>query len=1135
MFLEKVKDSWKNDIDVQNLIQSLLDQSYKGNKYNWINGVPKRKGKVVVGGNEQLRKDLIKHFHSEVIGGHSGVHVTTKKLSVVFYWKGLKKMVKQLIRECDIYQRQKPDLSAYLRLIQPLPLPQRIWTEVTMDFIKKLSLSHGKSVIMVVVDRQSKYAHFMALSHPFSASQVAQVFMDNVYKLHGLPDSIINGQTEVVNRCLSCYLRCMNGEKPKEWVKWLLLAEFWYNTNFHSAINTPYEAVYYQTPPIHILYVPGESKIEGVDRTLRTREEVVQMLKFHLKSLIDRDWSVWPKAEIICHEKVVRIPLLDGKVLRVLGKKPKEKMRQLMSAKAKEKKQEEIVVVRDFPEVFPDDLSGLPPVQEIKTTQGTPGLRVSFDQAHRLGEHRIDNLFDQLQGPQYFSKIDPRSGYHQLRVHEDDIPNTPFRTRYGHFKFTVMPFGLTNAPATREEHEDHLGLVLELLKKERLYGKFSKYPSKIEAVKNWESPRTPSKVCSFLGLVGYYRRFIENFSKIAKPLTVLTQKSKTFDWGEEQENAFQTLKDKLCIAPILALPDGLKDFVVYCDASGLGLVADALSRKERAKPKIVRAMNMTLQSNIKDRILTAQKEKGKQAPRFIGPFEIIEKVGIVAYLLDLPKELNGVHDTFHVSNLKKCLADPTLQVPLDEIQVDDKLNFIEEDVEIMEREFKKLKQSGIAIVKVWYVIGVATLRALVRVGNQTSGDARSWYMISEDARSWYMISEDAKSWYLLWKVMFLEKVKDSWKNDIDVQNLIQSLLDQSYKGNKYNWINGVPKRKGKVVVGGNEQLRKDLIKHFHSEVIGGHSGVHVTTKKLSVVFYWKGLKKMVKQLIRECDIYQRQKPDLSAYLRLIQPLPLPQRIWTEVTMDFIKKLSLSHGKSVIMVVVDRQSKYAHFMALSHPFSASQVAQVFMDNVYKLHGLPDSIISDRDKVFMSRFWRAMFAELKVKLKFSSAYHPQTNGQTEVVNRCLGCYLRCMSGEKPKEWVKWMALLEFWYNTNFHSAINTTLYEAVYCQTPPIHIPYVPGESKVEGVDRTLRTREEVKCHGNQHQMGSLPQLVEDGTVAYKPMAILERRLRKLNNKPVMYVLTQWTNKPIKEATWKVYGDLIARFPELDKVP
>ncbi|GJW57611.1 putative reverse transcriptase domain-containing protein [Tanacetum coccineum] len=438
------------------------------------------------------------------------------------------------------------------------------------------------------------------------------------------------------------------------------------------------------------------------------------------------------KAEIICHEKIVRIPLLDGKVLRVLREKPEEKMRQLMSAKAKEKKQEEIIVVKDFPEVFPNDLSGLPPVREIEfRIELVPRAMPVAKSPYRLApsdleelsgqlkelqdkgfirpssspwENRINDLFDQLQGSQYFSKIDLRSGYHQLRVHEDDIPKTAFRTRYGHFEFTVMTFGLTNTPATREEHEKY-----NFLRHVINGGGIHVDPSKIEAVKNWKALRTPSEVHLFLGLAGYYRRFIEDFSKIAKPLTVLTQKSKTFDWGEEQENAFQTLKDKLCNAPVLALLDGPEDFVVYCDASGLGLgcvlmqrgkmiahasrqlkiheknytthdlelgavvfalkiwrhylygtksviytdhkilqhifsqkelnmrqrhwielfsdydceiryhpgkanvVADALSRKERVKPKRFRAMNMTLQSSIKDRILAAQKEASDES------------------------------------------------------------------------------------------------------------------------------------------------------------------------------------------------------------------------------------------------------------------------------------------------------------------------------------------------------------------------------------------------------------------------------------------------------------------------------------------------------------------------------------------
>nr|GEW60039.1 hypothetical protein [Tanacetum cinerariifolium] len=594
-------------------------------------------------------------------------------------------------------------------------------------------------------------------------------------------------------------------------------------------------------------------------------------------SELGMDWLSNHKAGIICHEKVVRIPLLDGKVLRVLGDKPKEKMRQLKSAKAKEKEQEEIVVVRYFLEVFSDNLSGLPPVREIKfQIELIPGaMPVAKSPYQSLSLPKIDDLFDQLQGSEFLSKLDLRFVYHQLRVHEDDISKTAFRTRYGHFEFTVMPFGLTNAPVVLMDlmnrvcrpHLDNF--VIVFINDILIYSKTQEEhvehlrPSMIEAVKNCKALRTPFEVRSFLRLARYYRSFIENFSKIAKSLTILTQKCKTFDWGEEHELAFQTLKDKLCNAPVLALPDGPEDFVVYCDASGIGIgcvlmqrelfsdydceiryhhgkenvVADSLSRKERVKPKRVKAMNITLQSSIKDRILAAKKEtvdesvgsqkgrnsygfvtklprtssghdtiwvimdrltksahflpmredykmdrlarswdvhislvefsynnsyhssvrcasfealycrkcrspimwaevgevqlighelvqettkkishikdrlkaardrvvhfekKRKLSSRFVGPFEIVKKLGSVAYQLDLPEELNGIHDTFHVSNLMKCLADPTLQVPLDEIQVDAKLDFMEEHVKILEKEFKKLKRSRISIVK----------------------------------------------------------------------------------------------------------------------------------------------------------------------------------------------------------------------------------------------------------------------------------------------------------------------------------------------------------------------------------------------------------------------------------------------------
>ncbi|GJT89866.1 putative reverse transcriptase domain-containing protein [Tanacetum coccineum] len=332
--------------------------------------------------------------------------------------------------------------------------------------------------------------------------------------------------------------------------------------------------------------------------------------------------------------------------------------------KSERKQIEDVPIIRDFPKVFPEDLPGLPPARPVEfqidlipeavpvalapyrlalsemkelseqlqelsdkgfirpssSPWGAPILFVKkkdgsfrmFIDYHELNKltvknryplPRIDNLFDQLQGSSIYSKIDLRSGYHQLRVREQDIPKTAFQTRYGHYEFQVMPFGLTNAPAVfmdlmnrvckpyldkfvivfiddiliyskdEREHEEHLKAILELLKKEKLYAKFSKCefwiskvqflghvidsrgihvdPAKIESIKDWASPKTPTEIRQFLGLAGYYRRFIKGFSKIAKSMTKLTQKGIKFDWGEKEENAFQLIKQKLCSAVLM--------------------------------------------------------------------------------------------------------------------------------------------------------------------------------------------------------------------------------------------------------------------------------------------------------------------------------------------------------------------------------------------------------------------------------------------------------------------------------------------------------------------------------------------------------------------------------------------------------
>ncbi|GJY85636.1 putative reverse transcriptase domain-containing protein [Tanacetum coccineum] len=346
--------------------------------------------------------------------------------------------------------------------------------------------------------------------------------------------------------------------------------------------------------------VSTNTVIKGCTLTLLNQPFEIDLMPIKLGSfdvVIGMDWLSKYRAKILCDEKVVHIPI-NGETLII----------RVMEKKTDEKRLEDISVVKEFPDVFPEDLPGIPPVRQVEfQIDLIPGAAPIARTPYRLAPSEMQELSNQLQ------ELTDR-GYHQLRVREEDIPKTAFRTRYGHYEFQVMPFGLTNAPAVfmdlmnrvckpyldkfvivfiddiliysrnEEEHASHLRIILELLRKEKLYAKFSKCdfwihivqflghlidnqglhvdPAKIEAVKNWTSPTTPTEVRQFLGLAGYYRRFIEGFSKIAKPLTKLTQKNKSYIWGEEQESAFQLLKQKLCEAPILALPEGNDNFTV---------------------------------------------------------------------------------------------------------------------------------------------------------------------------------------------------------------------------------------------------------------------------------------------------------------------------------------------------------------------------------------------------------------------------------------------------------------------------------------------------------------------------------------------------------------------------------------------
>ncbi|GJT28283.1 putative reverse transcriptase domain-containing protein [Tanacetum coccineum] len=408
--------------------------------------------------------------------------------------------------------------------------------------------------------------------------------------------------------------------------------------------------------------------------------------------IIGMDWLRKYHAVIVCDEKLVQVPYgnetltfcgdessngRESRLTVISCSKAQEYMAKgcqvflaQISAKKKEDKSErkqieDVPIVRDFPEVFPEDLPGLPPTRPVefqidlipgaapvarapyrlapsemkelseqlqelsdkgfirpssspwgapvlfvKKKDGSFRMCIDYRELNKLTVKnryplpRIDDLFDQLQGSSIYSKIDLRSGYHQLKVRET------FQRQ--HFELVCKPYldkfvivfidDILIYSKDEREHEEHLKAILELLKKEKLYAKFSKCefwipkvqflghvidsrgihvdPAKIKSIKDWASPKTPTEIRQFLGLAGYYRRFIEGFSKIAKSMTKLTQKGIKFDWGEKEENAFQLIKQKLCSAPILALPEGSEDFVVYCDASHKGLGAVLMQREK---------------------------------------------------------------------------------------------------------------------------------------------------------------------------------------------------------------------------------------------------------------------------------------------------------------------------------------------------------------------------------------------------------------------------------------------------------------------------------------------------------------------------------------------------------------------------
>ncbi|KAL9244399.1 hypothetical protein vseg_018179 [Gypsophila vaccaria] len=698
---------------------------------------------------------------------------------------------------------------------------------------------------------------------------------------------------------------------------------------------------------------------------------------------------------------------------------------------------------------------------------------------YRFPIPRLDDMLDELHGSMVFSKIDLRSGYHQIRMREGDEWKTAFKTKHGLYEWTVMPFGLTNAPSTfmrlmnevlkpflgrfvvvylddilvysrsLGEHLAHLRQVFETLRAQKLYGKKEKCTflvesviflgyvvskegvsvdqTKIEAIRSWPTPTTVTEVRSFLGLASFYRRFIRDFSTIAAPITECLKKG-AFVWGGAAQRAFEVLKEKLCEAPILSLPDFTNPFEVECDASGVGIGAVLIQNRRPIAYFSEKLSGARLNYCTYDKEFYAIVRALDHWSHYLRPNHFIlhsdhESLKYINGQQKLsPRHAKWVEflQSFHFSSKYK----------------DGKSNVV---ADALSRRYALLSTLDIRL------LGFESLKSYYD-GDADFGES-------------------------------FEACKSGCCGDFVMQD---GFL---FKGNRLC----VPKH----------TVRELLVREAHGGGLAGHFGVAKTLEVLKEHFHWPKMQGDVHNVVSKCVTCHIAKSKFKP--GEYTPLPIPNRPWEDISMDFIVALPRTQrGKDAIMVVVDRFSKMAHFVACNKTDDASNIADLYFREVVRLHGVPKTIVSDRDSKFLSYFWNTLWRKVGTKLLFSTSHHPQTDGQTEVTNRTLGTLLRGLVSKTQKDWDVKLAHAEFAYNRSPTHATAHSPFEIVYGLNPYLPLDLIPlpsdelvhkdAESKLKSMlklheqvrERIKAVNEAYKLKSNKHRS---PRLFDVGDLVW----------------------------------------------------
>jgi hypothetical protein len=664
---------------------------------------------------------------------------------------------------------------------------------------------------------------------------------------------------------------------------------------------------------------------------------------------------------------------------------------------------------------------------------------------------RIDILFHKLTGARVFSKIDLRSGYHQICIRPEDIQKTAFTTRYGLFEYMVMFFRLTNAPAhftylmnsvfmpeldkfvvvfiddiliyskNEEEHAQHLRIILTRLREHQLYAKFSKCafwleeiqflghvlsakgiavdPSKVKDILEWKPPTTVHQVQSFLGLAGYYRRFIPDFSKLVKPNTSLLKNDTKFNWSSKCNESFEQLKVLLTTAPVLAQPDIKKPFDVYCDASGSGLGC-VLMQEGRV-------------------IAYASRQLRRHEEHY--PTHDLELAAVVHALKIWRHYLLG--NVCHIYIDHKSL----------------KYIFTQSELNMRQRRWLELIKDY--ELEIHYHPGRANVvadalccKAFYHCLTMKTSDIT---LCQEMEKLNLGMIQHGTSNNLKLESVIVQRIIDAQRNDEGMKHIHEKI--EAGKANCFRrddqgivWFNNL------IVVPKNDEIHQQILDEAHLIRYSIHPESTKMYHDLKQHYWWTKMKIEIARYVARCDTCRRVEAIHMNAAGPLQSLPILTWKWEDISMDFIVGLPrTAKGYDSIWVIIDRLTKIAHFLPVKTYYPVLTYAELYIARILSLHGIPKTIVSDRGPQFVSKFWEELHKSLGTKLLHSSAYHPQTSGQTERVNQILEDMLRACVPEFAQKWDDCLPLAEFSYNNSYQESIKMAPFEALYgrqCRTP-----------------------------------------------------------------------------------------------------